>query len=157
MINFENSTSKLNETVGKIRERIQEARSKILDITNIDENEVMEKLEEAGSLIELNDLTELRLALQEFGFAEEQIRKILSHENAHANKAESLGANLWRYIIFLGMKNGEEMALPAAKPSHPVGWSEKKSNEVRKATILAPLEYEDSLSESDRRYLKLFD
>ena len=110
------------------------------------------KINEVGLLVQT--LPEFRYALECLNiFSPHQITDIISHENAHANKAESLGVGFrgYKIIIFKRADGKGSVKIMAGFDEMPVDWSREKKREVNKQISYAPEEYEskDPLSSGD--------
>jgi len=78
----------------------------------------------------------------------------LSHENAHANKAEQLGATHIGYKFVLIKEDGGFNVQPQANYYIPDEWNKEKQNAVNIEITKAPEEYGNKMSHGDKRYLE---
>ncbi|MEI8270081.1 MAG: hypothetical protein WCG45_01815, partial [bacterium] len=118
--------------------------------------ETAKKIEENS--VVLNNLSEFRYALiilSKLGGWEDpenEIRNVLSHENAHMNKAEELGLKGICYEI-LPYKDEEDNSLgifyTSNSENHPTSWTLEKSIEVGIKINQAPEEYDSVFGMSD--------
>ncbi len=111
------------------------------------------KIENSGLIVKT--LPEFRYALECLGiYSPEEIKDILSHENAHANKMESLGILCLGYeIIVFKKENGKGgLMFITIADAPPADWDKNKKLEVHKKIANAPEEYESNhpLSSFDR-------
>ena len=105
--------------------------------------------------VEVETLPEMRRVMGILGFDANSIVDIMSHENAHGNKAQQLGAQHlgYRFMIIKG-DNGGIIVQPQASLYIPDEWDAEKQKAVHLATLQAPDEYGNEMSESDKNYLK---
>lgn len=99
--------------------------------------------------ISCGSLYELNTALQLLGIKSEDVLDTVAHENAHANKAESMGANHHDYRILVSKINGEYAYRVSAGIELPDEWEMDKKKEGLIAILKAPEEYGNELSPSD--------
>ncbi|MES2930504.1 MAG: hypothetical protein V4665_01840 [Patescibacteria group bacterium] len=104
--------------------------------------------------IECKTLAEFRYILEKLKFLPEQADSFLSHENAHGNMADYLGAKHEGYMFFV-YKSGDDIGIhPAAHYSFPEEWASDYKLDVRKKIIQAPELYGHELSKSDKKALE---
>ncbi|MFA5773085.1 MAG: hypothetical protein WC908_00200 [Candidatus Paceibacterota bacterium] len=123
--------------------------------------EIFSKLENAT--IKVNTLNEFRLALEKLknlrifkDFGEKQINELISHENAHANKAEELGAEhkSFKIVIIKNNENDYALSTTTAEIYIPEEWDAKKKREVLVQIFKAPEIYGGSnMSSYDKKML----
>lgn len=102
------------------------------------------------STIEAENLYEYKLILEAIGLSEDEIKDLLAHENAHANKAESLGAKHLSYKITIMIdKNNNYLYQPFSHIYIPEEWSDEKVKDTWVKIIKAPEEYGNKMSSSD--------
>jgi hypothetical protein len=105
--------------------------------------------------LEADNLFEFRCLLGVLNIKEKEITSTLSHENAHANKAQSFenkGVKHFGYRLKITvLKNGECVFTPQARWGVPDEFRElrKEHKDILRAVYLAPLEYGDKLSPDD--------
>lgn len=100
-----------------------------------------------GSCLIVDNLAELQYALEYLNmFTQQEITNIVSHENAHANKMESLGINCRGYgIVVFKRKDGKDWPMITTIPDDfPTDWDIEKKREVHKKIAEAPAEYESN-------------
>ncbi len=103
------------------------------------------KREKSGLIVKT--LPEFRYALESLGiYSPEQVADILSHENAHANKMETLGVKFMGYeIVVFKKENGKGgLMFIAISDEFPIDWDIEKKKGVHKKIANAPEEYESS-------------
>lgn len=163
LINMENIPGVLptnkydNETIeADIKNKVKEAISNAPELELIQLMSLHDKnKEKAGQLLDKStviagNLKEFRLILKNLGLSKEDIEDQLAHENAHANKAESLDSKHLDYrVTILRGKNGEYLFQPYARIFIPEDWSEEKIKEVWTKIARAPEEYGNKMSPSD--------
>lgn len=104
--------------------------------------------------IHVRTLPEFKMLLEKIGMQGDSLIDSLEHENAHANKAEELGARHEGYqVLCLRYKNGFGY-IPQVSIYIPDRWSLHKQKEVSGKIINAPEEYGNSLSPDDINDLK---
>jgi len=125
----------------------------LVDTEKIDYKKKKEKLESIS--ISVTTIPELRFILEELGKTEEEIRENLAHENAHANVAESLGANHEKYIVYF-LKEGNIYQTKVTFPDH---LSQEEVSYISNKAIRAPEDYGDAggMSEDDKKLLEGFE
>lgn len=100
----------------------------------------------------IESLYELKLALEIAGGTKKEVRKILTHENDHSSKAESLlsGSHLG-YIITLGKDSGGNVSINHVSSiiGTPINMPEITYIDFYTQVISAPLSSGIPLSESD--------
>lgn len=118
----------------------------------------------AQATVVFKDLVSFDYALEVLyrtGVDREYLLETLKHENAHANKADQLGARHEDYkLVFLKDENGKIFFAPSAGiyiPEEDEGWSKEKQKEVLREVLEAPDIYGDSLSPGDERDLRNLD
>lgn len=178
MENFLNNTEFLKNAEAKIQQKVSLAKERAL--TEKEYEEVSEAEYEMQSIqnkreltdkevfhyhqfrdkmnnasIEVETLTEARRVMGILGFDAHSIVDTLSHENAHGNKAEELGAKHLGYkFVLIKSVNGGFIVQPQAMTYIPDEWSKEKQNDTEAKILSAPEEYGNEMSESDRNYLK---
>jgi len=101
------------------------------------------------------NLQDYRIFMEELGLKEAEIKDIVVHEYAHADKANELGATFEGYqILLLKDENGWIIPAPRVKISYPEDWSHEKYVAVLKEITTAPEEYGNKLSPDDINDLK---
>jgi hypothetical protein len=114
-----------------------------------DNEEKIDKLLDK-STIEAENLHEYKLILETIGLSEDEIKDLLAHENAHANKAESLGAKHLSYKITIMIdKNNNYLYQPFSHIYIPEEWSDEKVKDTWVKIAKAPEEYGNKMSSSD--------
>ena len=105
--------------------------------------------------IRVSTLPEARRTMEILGFDADNLVDTLSHENAHANKAEQLGANHTGYnFIITETKDGRYEVGPQAVTSTPDDWLAEHKRHVEAQILQAPDEYGNKMSDSDKQKLK---
>ena len=166
-MNFEQQNNQFKELDFKIEVAVknaielEEQRKLITEIIQLrkDNNDpvklttVLNKL--SSCKITVNTLAEFRHVLEKLEFSPEEINEKLSHENAHANTADSLGAKHFGYIFYV-FKNeyGDIGVQPAADIYIPKEWSAFRKKNVSDKITKAPKMYGGHLSDSDKNMLK---
>ena len=152
------------ENLGEILEiKLQIAKDNAPDLTpsefknlrRVGSEEVRNKLAEA--VVQVDTLFEFKRILEMCGLPKDWIQRFLAHENAHANKAESVGAVFNKYeVAFLR----EDKTVMPRLVSVSIGvhdhLSKEESSQMWTDIISAPEEYGSSLSEHDIEDLKNF-
>jgi hypothetical protein len=104
--------------------------------------------------VECETLSEFRHALEKLNFLPEQVNSFLSHENAHGNMADYLGAEHKGYMFFV-YKAGNDIGIqPAARYSFPEEWESDYKTTIRKKIVEAPELYGHELSTNDKKALE---
>lgn len=153
---MENTFKKFNEHTVEERSAlidrlIRVAESNALDFDEYERGEFTSDDEERAS-IHLTTINDFRLAMEKIRFDKKMIEDCLAHENAHANKAETLKIEP-TYLITVLRKGAHLFGQVAVKTDT----SHLPSEERRLARIAitsAPEEYGDELSESDRNKIE---
>jgi cell fate (sporulation/competence/biofilm development) regulator YlbF (YheA/YmcA/DUF963 family) len=101
--------------------------------------------------VKLKSLPELQYALEQIDIPKERFLHLLEHENAHANKAESMGTEVRSYVLALLKDNAEKSKFIVSTrirfPKKLIG----EERQIAKKTIaFAPEEYGNRLSKSDK-------
>ncbi len=113
-----------------------------------------ERLDQASIVV--NTLYEARRAMELIGFDQDSLIDILSHENAHANKAMQVGANFGGYkFVLVKDMDGGLLIHPMAVISLPEDWNYEKRRELESQIIRAPDEYGNKMSEGDKEELRI--
>ncbi len=116
-------------------------------------NKFME--ETAKSRIDLGFLHEYKYALEKLNYPKEMLIKIISHENAHANKGESLGVEHQKYSIVIFNDKGILGVRQFTQNKYPDGWSMEEIESAAEKIALAPETYEkQELSDGDKKIAK---
>lgn len=120
---------------------------------NSEKDFLRNKFKEHG--VFLKTLPELQYALRCLNyFDDKKIEGIVSHENAHANKIESLGIDFvgYRIISFITKDGREEETILAQRGDYPTEWTRQEELEAFKSIAQAPEEYEskEPLSGGDK-------
>lgn len=144
------------------------ARSKVLAEKGVNRTE--EENSEFDSLeiqfnrygVFLKTIPEFRYALECLNYyTEKKIDDLVSHENAHANKIESLGVPFsgYRIVSFINKDGKEEELFFAQRGDYPEEWTRKEELEAGKAIAQAPEEYESNepLSDGDKNKINRAD
>ena len=110
-------------------------------------------------IMKVDNLNEFRLLMELFGTSEEKIQDILAHENAHGNKADSLGIKGVKHLGYelrIKKTNDGYFLQPKVDIHYPIRYRllKKKFRQVRKDIISAPEEYGNKLSPNDIETLK---
>jgi hypothetical protein len=110
-------------------------------------------LDDRASIAHFKTIMEFARALRLHGFAEEDVRKIIAHENDHFNIAEKHGARGDYRIEFCRDKNGNIRIIPSVMISIPGEKGTLEAHRIMREILNAP----HDMSESDvekRRHLK---
>lgn len=153
---IEDTNKSLNE---KIREKVfgaihsapylEEIQLMLLNKKDKDCEEKIDKLLDKATIAAEN-LHEYKLILETIGLSEEEIKDLLAHENAHANKAESLGAKHLSYKISIMVdRDNHYLYQPFSHLHIPEEWSEEKVKDAWIKIAKAPEEYGNKMSSSD--------
>lgn len=144
----------------KVEQKVLKAKKNAPDLELLQLKSINKKNEEEISILLKNgticteNLLEFSLALEALGMSEEEVVDHLAHENAHANKTESLGAEHLGYNITL-IRNGNGFLIqPYSHIYIPDEWSSKKYKETMRKVLMAPEEYGNKLSPDDVEKLK---
>lgn len=121
-------------------------------ILNKDDKEISDMIKKATITVET--ISEFRLILKILARSDEEIQDILAHENAHANKTETLGVEHLGYNIIIIKKGDDYLFQPFSEKCTPEEWSEEKKKEAAIQIVLAPEEYGNKLSSGDIEELK---
>jgi len=138
----------------KIKKKISSAKEYALN-----EEQYREAVEKGFDLTDatvfVDTLTEARIAMEILGFDEDSLVDTLSHENAHGNKAQQLGAKHdgYKFVLIRG-NNGGFRVQPQARVYIPDEWDKEKQNSVLLEIIKAPEEYGNSVSDHDKHDLE---
>lgn len=97
------------------------------------------------------ELIDFKLAMERFGLSDQNVIDFLSHENAHANKADELGVGFDEYLLTVLVKDGKLVGQPSTLFSLDLEHPETKT--ILKKITLAPEEYGGELSPSDIKSL----
>ena len=117
--------------------------------------EFRKRMTEATIIVET--LPEARRVMEILGFNKNSLIDTLSHENAHGNKAEQLGAKHFGYkFCLIKTDNGDFLIQPQASIEIPEDWEKGKQDEVLTKIIEAPEEYDNKMSKGDKEDLKHF-
>lgn len=131
-------------------------RKSVLESENTPENILqLEKVNRilAEHAVVVNNLNDYKTLLKNTGISEDQVIEILAHENAHANKAESLDENFGGYALLVWRDNDIFKYLPFAMTS--VGGDfDNKRFEKEMAIARAPDEYGEETSLADKERIK---
>jgi len=141
------------EIYQEIRCRMRKALKARSDISGLSEPEQWDVLKTNG--LDFLTLFEFRTALFIAGFSQADIASSLNHENAHANKAQSLDALFHCYKFYMAKEDGKNMFQPSAFIGLPKYWSNEKKRQAWKLITRAPEEYGDELSVGDYRKLAI--
>lgn len=141
------------------------ARSKVLaekgvnrtEEENIEKDALKTKFENLGVFVKT--LPEFRYAVGCLGYySEKKVEGLVSHENAHANKIESLGVEHVGYgiISFIDKNGKEEEYFFAKRGEFPEEWTREEELVALKQMAQAPEEYESNqpLSDGDKDQIK---
>ena len=145
-------------------ENILEEESKIQDIESkrrLTDEEVNHFYEFRKRLtkatITVKTLPEAKMVMKILGFDNDSLINTLSHENAHGNKAEKLGAKHLGYkFCLIKADNGDFIVQPQASIDIPEDWEREKQNKVLSEIIEAPEKYDNKMSQGDKEDLKHF-
>lgn len=153
----ERSQDKFQEIRQRVLKAIHDAPdSELIRELSLDKNN-KEKIEEilAKSSVSVESLYDYRLVLNALELPKEEIDDILSHENAHANKAEVVGAKHLDYGITI-MKNnkGGYTYQPYSSLYIPKEWEEGKVRDAWEKIATAPEEYKNKMSKEDIQMLQ---
>ena len=145
--------------IKKIKEKVIETKKNAPDLRLIEklysegrEDEITTFLE--NGVFRIETLLEFKLFMENLGMPKEDIQDFLAHENAHSNKAESLGAEHLGYKINLIRNGNGYIFKPSSDIYIPDEWSEEKINDTYKLIAQAPEEYGNRLSPDDIEILK---
>lgn len=155
-----NIKNKKEDLFNKIEQKILFAKQNAPDLELIqlksinkkNETEII-KLLEKGT-ISVETLFEFSLAMKLLGISDKERQDYLSHENAHANKAESLGVQHLGYKIPLVKIGNELFFKPYTHINMPNEWSDEKTKKTLRKILLAPNEYGNKMSPGDIEKLK---
>jgi hypothetical protein len=155
MINFEKQNFDLESRHELMRRLINVALLQAIPVEAYNKMSQKEQDSLEHASVHVTNLQDYRIVMEELGILEEEIIDILEHENAHANKAEALGAYFEEYLLLL-LDDGQGGIIPCPrmKLSYPNDWSEEKCLEVEKQVTCAPEEYGNRLSPGDIESLK---
>ncbi len=129
------------------------ALSSMGDIKQKELIQIDEKLKKCR--INVNTLIEYKILLNMLGKNYYRVNKALMHENAHANKANSVGAFHLNYSLIVSKgEDGEFKYQPLAQTKIPENWTEKAGIIGNIDIGQAPEEYGDSLSGSDEEMVE---
>lgn len=116
-------------------------------------HEFRKRMTEATIVVET--LLEAKKVMEILGFSNDSLINTLSHENAHANKAEQLGAyHLGYKFCLIKTNNGDFLVQPQASIDIPRHLEKEEQNKMLSEIIFAPDEYNNKLSEGDREDLE---
>ena len=156
------SIAKENALTEREYEDVSEAEYEMQSIQNMREltdkevfhyHQFRDKMNKAS--IEVETLTEARRVMGILGFDPHSIIDTLSHENAHGNKAEELGAKHLGYkFVLIKSANGGFLVQPQAMTYIPDEWDKEKQNDTEMKILQAPEEYGNEMSQSDKNYLE---
>lgn len=108
---------------------------------------IRQRMEEATVMAET--IPEARLAMELLGYDREALVDTLSHENAHGNKADRLGAEHRGYkFLLIRTKVGFDIQ-PQASFVIPREWDLDRRVKTAEEITRAPEEFENKLSEGD--------
>lgn len=93
------------------------------------------------------ELINFKLAMERFGFSEENVIDFLAHENAHANKADELDAGFDKYLLTILIRDGKLVGQPSTLFNLDLEHPEAKK--ILKKITSAPEEYGNKLSPDD--------
>lgn len=119
---------------------------------NRSHDEELEAIQDAimNSSITVQTLAEYRMVLENMTNPAEA-EEILAHENAHANIAQSLGADFIGYSLLI-CKDGDEFVFRGGAPYRlPKEWSAEKKKAAHIRIYNAPEEYGEELSPTDEK------
>jgi hypothetical protein len=118
-------------------------RSHDAELENIQE-EIM------NSSVTVHTLAEYKMVLQSM-MDDDEAEEILAHENAHANVAQSLGAEFLGYSLLI-CKDGDEFVFRGGAPYRlPSEWSTEKKKAAHLRIYGAPEEYGEENSPTDEK------
>ena len=104
----------------------------------------------AKSSVTVKTLYELKMLLEKSKMDKETQISVLAHENAHGNKADSLGAKHESYILSV-WKIGDKFGYSVGTHiTHPDAWDKDKDKNVSIEYTKAPEEYGGYLSDKDK-------
>lgn len=108
-----------------------------------------------AATIEVETLPEARRTMELLGLNYDAIIDTLSHENAHGNKAEQLGADHIGYKFLLTREPGGRLGVhPQAYIYIPDEWDKETQKAVLSEVTWAPEDYGNSLSDDDKKDLE---
>jgi hypothetical protein len=108
-----------------------------------------------NSRIDLNNLAEFKYALEKLSYPKDYVAQYLSHENAHANTSDSIGAKHLGYSIIIFNDNGDLIVRQITRTEFPANWSDKDIAIASEKIATAPELYEgQKLSEGDNEMAK---
>ena len=118
-----------------------------------------EKIQSAR--IHAYNLNDFRYALEAAGASKQQVEFLVSHENAHANKAVQLGAQFEDYYFTIYSESNGELDLDVGAtisiPEKGRTWTNEKRKETDIQITRAPDEYGNKMSEDDKKRLDQLD
>ncbi len=105
--------------------------------------------------ITIGTLPEAKRVMEILGFDNASLIDTLSHENAHGNKAEQLGAwHLGYKFCLIKADDGDFLIQPQANINIPENLEKEEQNKILSEIIFAPEEYDNKLSRGDREDLE---
>ena len=116
-------------------------------------NELEKKINEHTVLVKT--LNEFRILLELIEVTKLNVNDILEHENAHANKAESLGGTLDGYMLIVAKNGNTYWYFPSLHWNIPISWDKIKKIKTMIKIANAPKEYGHMLSESDKEDIQV--
>ena len=102
----------------------------------------------------IKTLNEFKILLELLELSEAYIKDTLEHENAHANKVESLDAVLEGYTMIISKNENDYLYSPSVSYSVPNQWDEIKKMKVILEIANAPKDYGNRLSDGDKEKIK---
>jgi len=116
-------------------------------LKNLDEfNKLDEEIKK--HIIIVKTLMEYKALLQKIA-PSDVLYDTLAHENAHANKAESLGVNLNGYAVVVSKNKDGFVYQPYVDYTVPTSWDRKREIETNIEIADAPREYGNRLAPDD--------
>lgn len=121
-------------------------------ITLAQYNEAQDKISEYPGVIQMRFITWFTQALVALGLPDDEIDRILAHENAHMVEALIDGCEGVYRLEFAKRENGKFALQPAIAVDFPEGITEEEARAMTRRSLEAP----DDLSERDKAQLGLY-
>ena len=121
--------------------------------------EEIKKLDEQikKHIISVDTLVEFKILMNKLGKNYYRVNSTVYHENAHANKASSIGAIHQDYTVLVSKsKKGNGFAYqPFARTDVPNSWPKHRQIEAKIKIGSAPEEYGNALSDGDEKMIEI--
>lgn len=169
-----NSTNKLLEAKESLAKLLQEAQARAMDslelntmfrrkmdlltqpfaefLKNLDEYDKLDE-EIKKHIVVVKTLPEYRMLLEKTANTA-TVEDTLAHENAHLNKAESLGVPVEGYAIIVSKNEKGFVYAPYAEYKMPTSWDQRRQIEANIQIANAPHEYGNRLSPTDEKRIE---